>query len=211
MEDITVRHSAMERYYLNCEPSEEGLQIQERKRSKRAMKYKWANILALLLQLAAIIWVALALSLGIQQPVRADGGMVKDGTRIIVDYSSPIFTIIRNPEIYKAARYGQIAIGNAWNPENWVNTQTVAHAPPTINYGAYRIWEQATAEWANSQGANVDSTRGWSWIGSNGYISFFAKTWQAAGSNLFGFISDTNALYRSIQGQMYGTQGNVNN
>ena len=162
-------------------------------------RYHIANILALLL--------ALALTLGMTQPVRADGK-----TQIVMDYSSPIFDIIRDSQAklgmqFNANNYAQVAQGSYWNPRNWVNTHTVCTVPP-CNYGVYRAAERAMGEWAETQGG--ERYGGWNWRGVNGYVAFFAQKAKAAVPALWGTMVQTQMLYKPYGG-MYGTYGDVNN
>jgi len=160
--------------------------------------------------LVALIVAALGLLLP-PQPVRADGK-----TQIVVDYSSPIFDIIKDSQAklgmtFNQVNYRQPVLNSYYNPLNWEGTQTVAHAPPTINYNAYRAWEQTAGQWAKQYGADPNS--GWSWVGNNGYVSFFAKAWdvvKATGGNVCALVAQTNVLNRTY-GPMMGTQTDVNN
>jgi len=167
-------------------------------------RYHIANILALLL--------ALALTLGMTQPVRADGK-----TQIVMDYSSPIFDIIRDSQAkmgmqFNANNYAQVAQGSYWNPRNWANTHTVCTVPP-CNYSVYRAVEGALGEWAETQGA--DRYGGWNWRGANGYVAFFAqKAWQLKQikeASICGLVQTMNDVYMQTYGGMYGTYGDVNN
>jgi len=97
-------------------------------------KYHFANILALLLQMALIIWATLALTLAMPQPVRADGP----------DLNSPVFELIRTGQQMAQTLSEQL-------PDDVQYAATWRYSP----YGeTWRQWVQSTNAWMTARGAD---------------------------------------------------------